>query len=153
MQSVQVWGDRFERYARRHRAARAPGISGTAANAMPPPGALRQQKFLSNGLGGLVGVQAAENSREAIFDAKTATSQNSIGDAELKAVWTDPDFDASANAFYYVSVLEIPTPRWSTSDAVRGADLTADIPASVQQRCWSSLIRSVSNQITQVTIN
>jgi hypothetical protein len=52
-------------------------------------------------------------------DEKTATYQNSIGDAELKAVWTDPEFDASVNAFYYVRVLEIPTPRWSTYDAVR----------------------------------
>ncbi|MFN7945424.1 MAG: DUF3604 domain-containing protein [Blastocatellia bacterium] len=74
-------------------------------------------------------------------DAKTATYQNSIGDAELKAVWTDPDFDASVHAFYYVRVLEIPTPRWSTYDAVRaGIALPAGTPVSVQQRGWSSPI-------------
>ena len=35
----------------------------------------------------------------------------------FKAFWSDPDFDAAEDAFYYVRVLEIPTPRWTTHDA------------------------------------
>ena len=47
-------------------------------------------------------------------DVKTAKYTNDIGDAELMAVWSDPDFDPAVSAAYYVRVLEIPTPRWST---------------------------------------
>jgi len=74
-------------------------------------------------------------------DVKTATYTNTIGDAALKAIWTDPDFDAGQNAFYYVRVLEIPTPRWTTHDAVRyGLDLPDDVPASQQHRVYTSPI-------------
>lgn len=41
---------------------------------------------------------------------------NSIGDPELAVVWTDPDFNQNELAFYYVRVLEIPTPRRVTYD-------------------------------------
>ncbi len=74
-------------------------------------------------------------------DPKTATYSNSIGDVELRAVWTDPDFDASEHAFYYVRVLEIPTPRWSTYDAVTlGIAPRKDLPVSIQERAWTSPI-------------
>ncbi len=74
-------------------------------------------------------------------DVKTATYTNTIGDVALKAIWTDPDFDADQNAFYYVRVLEIPTPRWTTYDAVRyGIDLPDDVPASQQDRAYTSPI-------------
>ena len=74
-------------------------------------------------------------------DVKTATYTNTIGDAALKAIWTDPDFDADQSAFYYVRVLEIPTPRWTTYDAVRyGIDLPDDVPASQQDRVYTSPI-------------
>jgi hypothetical protein len=43
---------------------------------------------------------------------------NTIGSAQLASVWTDPDFNATQRAFYYVRVLEIPTPRHSAFDAV-----------------------------------
>ena len=49
-------------------------------------------------------------------DAKDASYSNAIGDVELNATWTDPDFDSSLPAVYYVRVLQIPTPRWSTYD-------------------------------------
>ena len=52
-------------------------------------------------------------------DLENATWTNTIGDPELITVWKDPDFDAKQRAFYYVRVLEIPTPRWTAYDAVR----------------------------------
>ncbi|MBC8010073.1 MAG: DUF3604 domain-containing protein [Burkholderiales bacterium] len=50
-------------------------------------------------------------------DVENATWSNSIGSPELIAVWKDPDFDAKQRAFYYVRVIEIPTPRWTAYDA------------------------------------
>jgi hypothetical protein len=74
-------------------------------------------------------------------DVATATYTNTIGAASLKAIWIDPDFDAAQKAFYYVRVLEIPTPRWTTYDAVRyGIDLADDVPASQQDRAYTSPI-------------
>ncbi|MCB1502313.1 MAG: DUF3604 domain-containing protein [Bauldia sp.] len=56
-------------------------------------------------------------------------------------VWTDPDFDPGQHAFYYARVLEIPTPRWTTVQAVRlGVDIPDVVPAVVQERAWSSPI-------------
>ena len=66
-----------------------------------------------------------------------------IGSAEISTVWVDPDFDADERAFYYVRVLEIPTPRYSTYDAVAlGLDPEQDMdwPAAIQERAFSSPI-------------
>ena len=52
-------------------------------------------------------------------DVANATWTNTIGDPELITVWTDPDFDPALRAFYYVRVIEIPTPRWTAYDAKR----------------------------------
>lgn len=74
-------------------------------------------------------------------DAKTASYSNSIGAVELKVVWKDPDFDYKAHAFYYARVLEIPTPRWSTYDAMKlGIAPRDDLPVSIQERAWTSPI-------------
>jgi len=74
-------------------------------------------------------------------DLKEATYTNSIGSPELTGSWTDKDFDPQQNALYYVRVLLIPTPRWSTYDAVRAnLPLLEDVPATVQERAWSSPI-------------
>ncbi len=74
-------------------------------------------------------------------DVASATWSNSIGAAQLKTWWQDPDFDASQPAFYYVRVLEIPTPRWSTHDAAfYGIELPAEVPRTVQDRAYSSPI-------------
>jgi hypothetical protein len=72
---------------------------------------------------------------------KTATYANSIGSAELLGSWTDKAFDPRQHGLYYVRVLEIPTPRWSTYDAVRaGLPLLEGVPATVQERAWTSPI-------------
>ena len=74
-------------------------------------------------------------------DVSTATYENSIGDNELSAVWTDPNFDPSQHAMYYARVIEIPTPRWTTYDAVKlGLPPHPDVPASLQERAWTSPI-------------
>lgn len=74
-------------------------------------------------------------------DAAKAVYINSIGAAELATVWTDPDFDPSERTFYYVRVLEIPTPRWSTRDAVKlGIPIPKGLPVSIQERAWTSPI-------------
>ncbi len=67
---------------------------------------------------------------------------NSIGDPELAVVWTDPDFEPDEAAFYYVRVLEIPTPRWTAYDAVHYGlkDLPKAIPMVTQERAYSSPI-------------
>lgn len=74
-------------------------------------------------------------------DLKTATYRNSIGATSLSTVWRDPEFDASRPAVYYLRVLEIPTPRWSTILSVkRRQALRTDVPPTVQERGWSSPI-------------
>jgi hypothetical protein len=74
-------------------------------------------------------------------DVANANWTNTIGAAELAAVWTDPDFDASQSAFYYVRVLEIPTPPWYVYDAFRfGVDVPKDAPTSQQERAYTTPI-------------
>ena len=69
------------------------------------------------------------------------TYENSIGATELMEVWTDPDFEAAQKAFYYVRVLEIPTPRWVAYDICRyGAELPEKAPLTTQQRAYTSPI-------------
>jgi len=74
-------------------------------------------------------------------DLASATYTDTIGGAELLGSWTDPDFDPAQPALYYARVLEIPTPRWTTYDAVRsGLPLLEDVPATIQERAWTSPI-------------
>ncbi len=71
----------------------------------------------------------------------TGVYENSIGAAQLSAVWSDPDFDPSRPAFYYVRVIEIPTPRHSTLDAIAlQQDPPAGYAATIQERAYSSPI-------------
>ena len=75
-------------------------------------------------------------------DVADASYTNTIGDAVLATVWRDPDFDANELAFYYVRVLEIPTPRWPAYDAkVFSLQNTPDeIPMVTQERAYTSPI-------------
>jgi hypothetical protein len=74
-------------------------------------------------------------------DIEDATFTNTIGDVALQAVWTDPDFDPAEDAFYYVRVIEIPKPRWTTYDAAFfGIPLPDTVPPTVQDRAYTSPI-------------
>ena len=64
-----------------------------------------------------------------------------VGAVELKTTWVDPDFDPTIKAFYYVRVLENPTCRWSTWDALKaGVKPRPDLDETIQERAWSSPI-------------
>jgi hypothetical protein len=109
-------------------------------------------------------VDAAGNTHEKVFDVRwsgdrqpgadgrlppvgdsvnreSATYSNSLGAAELAGLFRDPDFDPAQKAFYYVRVLEIPTPRWTLYDEVRFGDRMPDsVPRVHQERAFSSPI-------------
>ena len=74
-------------------------------------------------------------------DVANASFKNTIGEALLFAHWTDPDFDSSQQAFYYVRVIEIPTPRWTAFDAkIFGVDMSEDTVMKLQERAYTSPI-------------
>ncbi|MHC4939000.1 MAG: DUF3604 domain-containing protein [Planctomycetota bacterium] len=74
-------------------------------------------------------------------DVARATWTNTIGDPELIAVWTDPRFDAGQHAFYYVRVIEIPTPRWTAYEALRfGIEMPDGCPMTTRERAYTSPI-------------
>ncbi len=74
-------------------------------------------------------------------DVANAEYTNSIGDALLMAYWKDPEFNAELNAFYYVRVIEIPTPRWTAYDAKRfGIEMPERVRMIVQDRAYTSPI-------------
>lgn len=87
-------------------------------------------------------VDAKTNKAPAVgstIELQKATYTNTIGAPHLAVVWQDPEFDPKAAAAYYLRVLEIPTPRWSTIVATRlGQPPPADIPVTIQERGWSS---------------
>ncbi|MYA07434.1 MAG: DUF3604 domain-containing protein [Holophagales bacterium] len=77
----------------------------------------------------------------ATVDLSDCSFPQHAGAAELSALWLDPGFDPAQRAFYYVRVLENPTCRWSTWDALRaGVEPRPDLPATLQERAWSSPI-------------
>jgi len=70
-----------------------------------------------------------------------ASYTNSIGEVMLMTHWKDPDFDPKQRAFYYVRVIEIPTPRWPTYDAKRyGITMPKEVTMTIQDRAYSSPI-------------
>lgn len=77
----------------------------------------------------------------ASVDITTCNTQTGSGQAELKTLWSDPDYQAGQEAIYYVRVLENPTCRWSTWDAVRnGTPPNPNLDTIVQERAWTSPI-------------
>jgi len=74
-------------------------------------------------------------------DVANATWTNTIGAPELITYWSDPDFDPALSAFYYVRVIEIPTPRWTAYEAKR-FNVTMDdkVPMITTERAYSSPI-------------
>jgi hypothetical protein len=74
-------------------------------------------------------------------DVADASYTNAIGDVMLMAHWKDPDFDPKQRAFYYVRVIEIPTPRWTAYDAKRfGFTMPNEVTMTLQDRAYSSPI-------------
>ena len=80
-----------------------------------------------------------DNGAEVNLDDCSISSQK--GDMEIKTFWKDPEFRNGQEAFYYARVLENPTCRWSTWDAIRANESPrSDIPTTIQERAWSSAI-------------
>lgn len=78
---------------------------------------------------------------QSTVDIEKATYTNTVGSAFLAAHWIDPDFDPAQRAFYYIRVLEIPTPRWTTYDAAFfGIKRPDNVPATLQDRAYTSPI-------------
>jgi len=74
-------------------------------------------------------------------DLETGRWDNSIGEPSLAVLWTDPDFNPSQRAFYYVRVLQIPTPRHSLLDSIAlQQEIPAEGPATIQERAYTSPI-------------
>ncbi len=74
-------------------------------------------------------------------DPARATFDRDSGAASLSTVWRDPDFEPGQPAFYYLRVLEVSTPRWTTYDAVRvDAELPDDVPVEFEERDYTSPI-------------
>ncbi|WP_413830431.1 DUF3604 domain-containing protein [Tateyamaria sp.] len=85
--------------------------------------------------------QSVYKSRGTSVNVEQATYNNSIGAGALEGFWQDPDFDDSQDAFYYVRVIEIPKPRWTTIDAAfYNIPLPDTVPAEVQDRAYTSPI-------------
>ena len=74
-------------------------------------------------------------------DVAEASYTNTIGASVLTAHWVDPDFDPELRAFYYVRVLEIPTPRWTAYDAkFYGVEMPEGTTMQLQDRAYTSPI-------------
>jgi hypothetical protein len=74
-------------------------------------------------------------------DTATATYKNTIGAPVLATVWRDPEFDPAVRSFYYLRVLEIPTPTWMAYDKVKyHLTLGPEIPLKHQERAYTTAI-------------
>ena len=74
-------------------------------------------------------------------DVPNATYKNTIGTPLLTAYWKEPEFDAKQRAFYYVRVIQIPSPRWTAYDQKRfGIKMADNVPMTVTDRAYTSPI-------------
>ena len=75
-------------------------------------------------------------------DLSTGDYDRTSGAEGLSTAWRDPDFDPAQSAFYYLRVLEAPTPRHSLLDAIAmGADPEiTGMPPVIQERVYTSPI-------------
>jgi hypothetical protein len=72
-------------------------------------------------------------------DVANATYANSIGAGYLSAYWKDPTFNPAQRAFYYVRVIQIPSPRWTAYDQKRfGIKMADNVPMTVTDRAYTS---------------
>jgi len=84
-------------------------------------------------------------------DLKTAKFTNEIGAVELMGTFIDTEFDSTLPTLYYARVIDIPTPRWTTYDAVRNnLPLLDTVPATIQERAWSSPIWFVPKKENEI---
>ncbi len=75
----------------------------------------------------------------ATVDVATCAISADVGASQLGATWTDPTWDGASHVFYYARVLENPTCRWSTWDAIKaGVALRLGLPETIQERAWTS---------------
>ena len=78
---------------------------------------------------------------EALVNLDDCSISTDKGNSEIKTFWKDPEFKQDQDSFYYSRVLENPSCRWSTWDAIReGETPRSDIPVTIQERAWSSPI-------------
>jgi hypothetical protein len=74
-------------------------------------------------------------------DVADASYTNTIGAPQLNTWWKDPTFDAKQGAFYYVRVIQIPTPRWTAYEQKRfGIKMSKEVPVIVAERAYTSPI-------------
>jgi hypothetical protein len=81
------------------------------------------------------------------IDLKTGAFNKEKGDPELKAVWTDPNYDPKQEAYYYVRVLQLPTARWNLWDELRnkGVKFPEEVKKQIVERAWGSPIWHEAN--------
>jgi len=89
-------------------------------------------------------IGADGRTREAVgntVNVAEASYTNSIGEPQFVTTWEDPDFDPALSAFYYVRVIQIPTPRWTAFDQKAfNTTMDAKVPMTTQDRAYTSPI-------------
>jgi hypothetical protein len=79
--------------------------------------------------------------RPATAPASDGQFNTAKGSPQPNGVWTDPDFDPSAQTYYYVRVLQLPTARWTLFDEIReGVEYPEGVKMQVVERAWGSPI-------------
>ena len=86
-------------------------------------------------------VAQAQNTKE-VVDLQNGKTAHQGGESQFAVLWTDPEYDAALDAFYYVRVLEMPTIRHTALDALAlKADLSVTKhPSIIRERAFSSPI-------------